>query len=929
MLTISGIVSAVSILVVLVISAVVVKQRYDVERDYNNKLDSMAKQVNDTSKSSADYDSKQQKNIENAEKSIQDIRNSYVRKDEMSKNVDTQKVTATNAVFQNTTTTAGVQVTGDNPGPLVEKVYNGDRGNRYGIGNFNKSTTVYAGTKDKDSDIQFAWANSDGTFQKGARLSRKDDKNTRMELDGELVLNNKFALNAYEGEMLRLMDKDNRGLHGGIQVQDIKSDRNATLSNLTLMKGEVRNLFSITGTPSPYNPLKNPTVFNSENQNNVIGGDTTVYGSTNTIGDVKVGSRLFFGDGTPLYMKRDDNVLSLNFKNPAASNDFYSQQWKHGTDVMHEMDSRGRATHKSLKIGNVGIDSSKDAVDINSRWRIGVDDADSMFINQYTPAGATNSYMSLNNGNVGIGIAKPDGKLHVHGGKLTQQSALNGPMWQLHSEGDNGIMGYDGASFSFNSKGTKMMTVDGNAVNIHGEAMFAKNVNVAGSANATNMWVDDKVGFGKTPSGTLAVMNKQKELSSLEMKDFKTDYGRVGSDGLLVEGDINTDSGLKVKNSTVLKGDLHVNGQSTFDGNVKFRNGSYISDGDVHLKSASDKSVTIGANDNTMVFGPSDIRIGKNNAIEVGSDGTTRIRSAKPNSTVSIGVDAPKSVNIGEEAEGNYIGAKSRTNQVGSSYFPAADGHVYIRPAQAKKDINIGSDFDVANINIGNNETKVNVRDRLCVNDSCVNDSDIRNIYKIPGIEKHATMSISANDVSNIKEGLPRVMNAPYNQLQSDNVDILKNINSGDLSYIKNLGSIYANPAVTGFSSSDVNSLKQLQEIPAKQLSGQDVTNVKSIPNIVQHPTFSMNANDIAYVKNIPNIPAFSMSAQDVVNVRNMTNIPAYSLNAQDVTNVRNIANVPANTLNQNDVDNIKMIPDIMSQLQQLSQPVRLSPAPY
>jgi hypothetical protein len=229
MLTISGIVSAVSVLVVLVVSAVLIRQKYDLKNEYTYRIDDLTKQINDVNATNAKLESQQQTHITGAEQNIGDLRANYVRKDDLGKNTTTQVLNAQTATFTTASSATGIQVTNDNPGALVEKVYGGNKGDRYGVGNVDSSAKLYASSANKDARVQLSFANPDGSFQDAVTLKRKSDKASTMNLDGELILNNKFSVNGYEDEVIRIMDKDNKGLFGGLEMNTLNVAKTAKM----------------------------------------------------------------------------------------------------------------------------------------------------------------------------------------------------------------------------------------------------------------------------------------------------------------------------------------------------------------------------------------------------------------------------------------------------------------------------------------------------------------------------------------------------------------------------------------------------------------------------------------------------------------------------------------------------------------------------
>ena len=982
MLTISGIVSAVSVLVVLVVSAVLIRQKYDLQNEYTYRIDDLTKQINDVNATNAKLEIQQQTHISGAQQNIGDLRANYVRKDDLGKNTTTQVLNAQTATFATASSAKGFQVTNDNPGALVEKVYGGNQGDRYGVGNVDGSAKLYASSANKDARVQLSFANPDGSFQDAVTLQRKSDKESKMNLDGELILNNKFSVNGYGDEVIRIMDKDNKGLFGGLEMNTLNVANTAKMNVST-----VTQKLTIAGAPSPYNVNGDSTVFNNDDSKNHIRGDTNIYGNTSNLGDLNVGSKLSFGQPQSLFMQGNESGVSVNFLAPAGA-----QQWITDGDVVHQLDSAGHATHRSLKLANntdknnivfeagrtmdgenEGMSSINFGDETKTQWRMSVDQTgsrDKMFFDQTKKDGSKNTYMTFNNNNVGIGgTTGANSKLHVQGGAFTQRQSGKSPTWKISSEGgDDGIIGYDGASFGFARKGTKMISVNADGkIDLNGNVDIAKDANIAGVVNTKNVWLDDSIGFGKTSAGSIAVMDKQKQLKSLEVHDFSAASSKVGQAGLEVQGNIASRSGLNIDKFAHVKGDLTVDGTTTLNGAFNISNGSYMMDaqGNVVVRPMDDKNLTLGAdNTDNIILGPGEkgeIKIGKRGAFYAGKDGNTSVRAYKPGQNVFIGDDKPRTVVIGEQASENYMGTKARLNMIGKSQFPAYDGNIYINPTAPKKNIYIGTDADssVANINIGREGSVISVGgDKFCMQDACVVKGDINNIKEIPGIIGKPAMGLTADDIMNVKKTIPGLAAAPVTSL-----------NSGDVENVKKIPGLLKAPAITlnndnvvnlqALNKDDVANLKALPKKPALGLIDNDVVNIKAIPKIFSsmyadmqsYPSTKLTkdnvdvlakitAEDVKNIKAIASIAGsagLQLSAQDVANVRkipSITDSAVMQLNTQDVANFKASLARPAMAFTANDVAGLKASLTLPARLLSSQdvvnvQSLQSAPAPY
>lgn len=982
MISISGIVAAVSVFVVVIVSAVLIKQKYEVEKDFSNRMNNLTKQVNDVNETKAEYDSKQQQNIRGIEAD-------YVRKADQSKNLKTEVLDAKTASFGTATSENGLQITKDNPGALVEKVYNKDQGNRFGVGNFNDTTKVYASAVNNNAKLDLAFAKSDGSFQDALSLKRKGDTSTAT-LKGDLLINDRYMLSGDNDKYLQLMNREGT-TPAGLSMNKLKVGSEADINSayIGLMGsdlGAVKDMYSLSST-----------------SDQAMFGDTKVMrnlnvkGKTQSVGDVSIGGKLNFGKSTAdktinnsapkIFMQKDDTGLSMHFDAPApASHKYFS-----GLDVVHELDTKGIANHRGLKLGrsnNIVMEAGQTMDDKNiglsainfngmtngknilsneakSRWRLAVDQRstnDNMYFDQAKPDGKKTTYMSFSNDNININT-----NLNINGGSLTQQQDKDSGIWTMSTAGGEGILAYDGASFSFGNKGTKMISLNANGtVGMTGNVDIAKNANIAGAVNTPNIWLEnsigigktpagfvgvmdkakdlstlqakeilsssgklgkgglevegdissrsslnldksafvkgnanvfgsvttqnvwleDNIGLGKTPSGFVGVMDKSKNLTSLEMKEFASSSGKVGKDGLQVEGSIISKSGLNLEKSATVKGDLVVQGNAKIGGAFTLDNGAMLLDaqGNLVLAPNSGMNLQLGKAETGAIFiGPgdtNDIVIGKNKAFFASKgDGNTYINPYQKQQNVMVGSGemVPRSVVVGEKATDNRIGTDAKMNMIGKSMFPSFEGDVVLRPSAPGKRIMIGTDSDVAQVNIGMKGSTVNISDKMCIQDVCIAKPEMDNIKDISRIKGLPSTSLSADsvnvlskwtmtDVDNVQKRLPPLFNA----------EALK-LSSADLSYIASIPAISSKPAMG--------------------LTETDISNIRTIPKIATAPTMNLTQANIDLIN--------SLSAQDVNNLKQLPSLPATQLSSQDVNNLKTM---PALQLTAQDVQTIKMI---------------------
>lgn len=853
MITISGIVSAVSVLIVLAVSAALVKQKYDLESDYNTKVGNLTKQVNDINKVNAQFDEKQQLNIVGTEGEISDVRKKYVRKDELSKDVVTTNLKSDNAVFTNTESKTGLKITNDNPGPLVEKSYNPSpyTSDRYGISHNDGNTRMYASGAKGDSTVNMSFAESDGKYKDILQLKR-NGTNATLSLDGQLALNNNMVLDASDASNLKLMDRTGKSIAGTLNVDKVNI---ADMTNTN--NAAIANSLSVKAGAGDYSSQSQNTVFNGPDGMNYIRGNTNVFGNTNNIGDVNIGQRVFFGNNkmnnqngqeSSIFMQRNPQGLSVSLLAPGtapAPQQKQSQQWYAQNQLVHELDSDGKAVHRSLHLTNNtnmnnmyfeagrtadGNNEGMSAINFNgmtkngdvlvnnqkSRWRIGTDQTlnnDYMFYDQTLPGGAKRTYAAFINNKVGVGTSQPESKLHVVGGDISQQSTASGPKFTLGTSGANeGVLGYDGSSIAFSSKGTKLMTLgEDGSVSVPGKLTVSKNVNVTDYISASNMWLENTIGMVKK-NNAIRVVNDGGNRANLEVDSLNAN-GATLNTNLLVSGPATFQSSMVANSDASFTNNLTVDGTTTLKGAFTLNNGSMMLDagGNLVLAPNPTKEITIGNTQTGKIAigkaDTTDIVIGKNNSFQLATDGNTYIRAAKPNADIYIGDDKPDTVVIGEKANENQMGKDAIANMIGRSGFPRADGHVNIVPTATNKDIFIGTNNMVSNVKLGNIGTKVTINEQLCLGDVCITPQEL---LALKQLQSKPAMSLTNTDVTNIQSTLPK-----FSSVTKQNV----------------------------------NDLKALTSKPAWSLTSGDVTNIQKIPYIIKQPALTLTDTEVSNIR--------------------------------------------------------------------------------
>ena len=122
------------------------------------------------------------------------------------------------------TTHSGVSVTKGNPGPLIEKRYNNNAANRYGISQENNGTVhLYAANAWEPSTLNLSYATGEGTYK--PVLTAKKDK---VEINGDTVVNGNIKGNTVNaGNKLCIGTLPNRVCIGASHLKNLMMGRTA------------------------------------------------------------------------------------------------------------------------------------------------------------------------------------------------------------------------------------------------------------------------------------------------------------------------------------------------------------------------------------------------------------------------------------------------------------------------------------------------------------------------------------------------------------------------------------------------------------------------------------------------------------------------------------------------------------------------------
>lgn len=682
MLSISGLLSGVSLIIILAISTILIKDRYTLENNYSYKIDNIVKQINNVNAANIEVEKNEQARVMSVENNMQDIRRNYIRKDDINKRIETE-----NAHIKTLNIINGINILSPSPNP--SSIYN--------IRTSDDSLYLHGSKNNANINIGFSNKNVIHINNDG------------MNVNGKIVIDNKNAFTSSANDIVRLTDNEGKDLKGTLAVRNVTIDNNAMINNGTFQNANVNGLFTVTGGISEHNPNKLPTVFNNNGMNS-IRGNTDIYGNIKSYGNIDIGGKLSF-DGNK-HIKLNDGSFETQLHDDSTVYRLLKNE-----NRIHEFDAKGNAKHANKMIvgDKVVIENgTKDGdfasisfngmynSDINadtvfnkdkSRWRLGVEqknEKDTLFIDQTNANGSKNIYMTMKDNKIGVGTSEPSSKLHVVGGNIKQQTTKDGSMWNIGSEdASNGIMAYDGSSFSFSTKGIKIMSVTEKDAKLFGDFKVNSNVFVSNNIHGKSVWFEDTIGINRGEDGFINIRQRDNNLGGLNASILKANSILTG--GILNNGELN------VKNNAKFDESIFINKDVNITGNL------YAGDSNTQV-------INIGTRNDSA-----DIRIGSTGAFSALKDGNTYINSYKNGNDIIMGATNTSNIIIGEKT----------VNKIGESLMPNVDNNVFIRSAN-DKNIYIGDTS--SSIIIGKNDSKVNVYNKLCVEDVCLNKDDFAKI---------------------------------------------------------------------------------------------------------------------------------------------------------------------------------------------------------
>lgn len=289
----STIVSAVAFITIVVVSVVIAQQVNTYKENADNRIRNVVDQINTSQQYGYEFDKRQQQKLTGLQKNVDDIRATYVSKDEIAKNLKTKQVEADDIASGNIYNSGKIQLNSTVQGAMQSPDFSIQRGDT----NTTMNNLVIKTPSDKGSGVNFM---STG----GVSRMFVDGNSGQVSIPVRTKTNTLII-----GSNTRLEERNNMlNINNGVYTVNSYVENEAQVKgNLGVQgTGTFDQGISVVGGASTYNIAGNATQFNAAG--NIIGGDTTFYGTLDTLGDFNNQGVALFKDITTKSAKVIDKL---------------------------------------------------------------------------------------------------------------------------------------------------------------------------------------------------------------------------------------------------------------------------------------------------------------------------------------------------------------------------------------------------------------------------------------------------------------------------------------------------------------------------------------------------------------------------------------------------------------------------------------------
>lgn len=729
---VSTVVSAVSFITVIVVTFVIANQTRQVQQDVDTKLRSVVDQVNTSQQYSYEFDKRQQQEVRGIERNVTDVRKTYVTHADARQRLETKSMDAENLeadkiqVTGNGTSTGRINFSSTANGALKSADFTVQRG----PGEKDKNHLVL-----KAPALQGAGVNIMGSDNRSHVFV--DTATGRVQVPNVLEasrvqLGNKFSLSGTgdsvgNDTMLRLMDKDGKNFYGGLAAANLYSKERANFNGNTVITGEAKvdGTIVFTGGKSELNPSRMPTEFPSKEGKNIIRGDTDVQGHTTNKGnltverDVNIQKNLkTFGPSimqTPVKINhnssgwQDQTPLSVYTQPGKMGASLGSQHWSHLPHSDGNTYIRPGADNKAVVIGDVGA----------AQVKIGKGDTTTTIKGTLATENPNWNWMQ---------VKRNQNDVLSFGGDNNNRG-----IW---SDGTRDFSIYTGGAnrFSVSQGGVITNRGDVSAPSIGRAANDNSyfNINSQNANNAAHPGTVAHQGLSLAPSGGLSVGEARKMPGGQAYIQKALKVGHANQGGWFDDATI-TSYAPNGKIGASFGGTNYWSHFPYSDGNTYIRPGK--DRGNISIGDVGTQNIAIGADNGTT-----QVRLGPHSWLPF-SDGNSYIRPGRQNQNVNIGDMWTKEVNLGMPDGSGGVFTRANSHFVRrhvDSWSPDTLGQKSLYAGWQSDKTVVGNNQTGAQgyINSIPKNTVVSANDmyvygkntatsQLCINNTCVNESDL------------------------------------------------------------------------------------------------------------------------------------------------------------------------------------------------------------
>lgn len=292
---VSTVVSAIAFTTIVVVTIVLANQTKTAKEDLEGRLRNVVDQVNTSQQYSYEFDKRQQQQVTGLERNVDEVRTTYITKSDAARKLSTQQMDA--KVVEAEKVNLASKALGDGSLQFNSRVDGASKSPDY---------LIQRGAKGTENHLVIHTPAASGAgvnFMSSGGKSRMfvDGNSGQVNVTGNLKtstlqLGDKFKMSGVgdgqaNDDWLRLTSMDGKTYKGGLAASRLYAQNETILNGKTDVNGlaNVRGNLYIRGGNSVHNPNKWDSHFPFTDGKNYIRGDTELRGNLENIGDITVG----------------------------------------------------------------------------------------------------------------------------------------------------------------------------------------------------------------------------------------------------------------------------------------------------------------------------------------------------------------------------------------------------------------------------------------------------------------------------------------------------------------------------------------------------------------------------------------------------------------------------------------------------------------